>query len=83
MKKPPIIVPAFVYIRVIIYLSISGSILYYRPEVTAFLIALFGQEYRMALFLFFLFFQGMLAYAIAIIGQILLGLLLWKLFIKK
>lgn len=77
------IIPPYVYLRLACYLLISGFILYFRSEVTAYFTSLLGQEYPVAFILFFLFFQGMLAYALGILIHILLGFLLWRIFIKK
>lgn len=77
------IIPPYVYLRLTCYLLISSFILYFRPEVTAYFTSLLGQEYPLAFVLFFLFFQGMLAYAVGIIIHILLGFLLSRVSMKK
>ena len=77
--------PTAVYLRIAVYLLISGIFLYFRAEITAFLILQFGREYHVAFFVLFLFlfFQVMLAYAVGLMLHIVLGWFIWRVFIKK
>ena len=75
--------PTAVYLRIAAYLLISGIFLYFRAEITAFLILQFGREYHVAFFVLILFFQVMLAYAVGLMLHIVLGWFIWRVFIKK